>query len=113
VVGRSERVVPTPVLKHGHDPSVGESPEPGGGDVAVLRTIGHHYDQLSGIDLDGMLSPIQRATLEHRGIYFAIGGSHTSDDAIARRTFTVIRGGLVGDQLARINAAAPSKSAAA
>ena len=98
VVGESERVVPTLVLKHGHDPSVGESLEPGGRDVSVLRTIGHHDDQLSGIDLDGMLSPIQRATLEHRGIYFATGGSRESDDAIARRTFPVCRGHIVASQ---------------
>jgi hypothetical protein len=86
MVGRSEWVVPTPVLKNGHDPSVGEGLDPDGRYVTVMRPIGHHDDQLIGIDLDGMLSPVQWATLEHGGICVTTGVSHTSDDAIARRT---------------------------
>jgi hypothetical protein len=58
MVGGSEWIVPTPVLKYWHDSPVGESLVPDGRDVTVLRFIGHHDDQLIGIDLDGMLSPI-------------------------------------------------------
>ena len=52
----------------------------------MLCPIGHHDDQISGISLDGMLSPVQRATLEHGGVWVTTGVSHTSDDAIARCT---------------------------
>jgi hypothetical protein len=55
----------------------------------VLRTIGHHDDQLSGIDLNGMFSSIQWAGLEHSGTYIVTAGIHTSDDAIVRHTFPV------------------------
>jgi hypothetical protein len=51
----------------------------------VLRPIGHHDDQLVGLDLDRMLSPIQWAALEHASICITTGASHMSDDAIARR----------------------------
>jgi hypothetical protein len=78
--------VPTPVLKNGRDPPVGENLDPYGRDVTVLRPIGHHDDQLIGIDLDGMLSPIQWATVEYGGTCIITGVSHMSDDAIARRT---------------------------
>jgi hypothetical protein len=43
-VGRSNGVVPAPVLKDGYDPSVEKSLDPDARDVAVLRPIGHHDD---------------------------------------------------------------------
>jgi hypothetical protein len=42
----------------------------------VLRPVGHHDDQLIGVSLDGMLSPVQWATLENGSIYVTAGMSH-------------------------------------
>jgi hypothetical protein len=77
------RVVPTPVLKDSRVAFVGNTLDAVRRDVTVLGPIGHHDDQLIDIDLDGVLSPVQRATLEHGDTFATIGVSHMSDDAIA------------------------------
>ena len=86
--------MPASVLKNGHDPSVRESFERCRFDVAVLRTIGHHDDQLGGVDLNGMFPAVQRATLEYSGSHIATGGVHASDDAISCHPGPAISGYL-------------------
>ena len=82
-LGRSQRIVPTPILENWHDSPVWELLDSVGQGVAVLRTIGHADHQLCGAGLDPMLSPVEGATVEHCGSRaVTVRGCHRADDAI-------------------------------
>jgi hypothetical protein len=55
---RSKRVVTTSVLKHGQNVSISAILKPAGPGVTMLGSIGHHDQQLSGVHVDWMLSPV-------------------------------------------------------
>jgi hypothetical protein len=62
----TERVIPSPILKDGHNWSIGQFLDSVADNVDVLRSVFHLDEKLGSVGFDTMLSPVQGATIENR-----------------------------------------------